>query len=272
MPFDTVDSEVYIKTPRGHSGIQMDPWMSSTWKRNWTTHYTLNKVTKDKLTKFRREKTHKHISLHKTAGRQQLKNHRYWSPRPNRRQNLPANHPSVRQCQLNKVRYRNGPRMEKPLKRTFKEMSPAGSWSDPVIVASSGDETDTADEFQLDTLSPQSPPDHERGHQPLEYVPKSPVYPPPDDSSEESSVPDLEIPREQMTPDPEEIKKSDHVNNMEAPADANADKDHFQDTDRQNTLRQQLGKELSKAPWNEDTSGQPLTILERISKTCQASP
>ena len=29
MPLDTVDSEVYIKTPRGHLGIQMDPWMSS---------------------------------------------------------------------------------------------------------------------------------------------------------------------------------------------------------------------------------------------------
>ena len=56
-------------------------------------------------------------------------------------------------------------------------MSPAGSWSDPVIVASSEDETDTADEFQLDSLSPQSPPDYERGHQPLEYMPKSPVYP-----------------------------------------------------------------------------------------------
>ena len=36
MPVDTVNSEVYIKTPRGHSGIQMDPWMSSTWKKNWT--------------------------------------------------------------------------------------------------------------------------------------------------------------------------------------------------------------------------------------------
>ena len=56
-------------------------------------------------------------------------------------------------------------------------MSPTGSWSDPVIVASSGDDTDTADEFQLDILSPQSPPDHERGYQPLEYVPKSPVHP-----------------------------------------------------------------------------------------------
>ena len=60
-------------------------------------------------------------------------------------------------------------------------MSPAGSWSDPVIVASSGEETDTADEFQLDSLSPQSLPDHERGPQPIEYVPKSPAYPHPAD-------------------------------------------------------------------------------------------
>ena len=58
-------------------------------------------------------------------------------------------------------------------------MSSVGSWSDPVIVACSGEESDTTDEFQLDILSPQSPPDHERGPQPLEYVPKSPVYPPP---------------------------------------------------------------------------------------------
>ena len=145
MPHDTVDSKVYIKTPRGHSGIQMDPWMSSTWKRNWTTQYTPNKVTKDKLTRYRKEKTQKHISLHKTAGRHQLKNPDIGPPEQNRKHNLPANHPSVRQCQLNKVRYRSGSRSERPHKRTFKEMSPAGSWSDPVIVASSGDETDTAD-------------------------------------------------------------------------------------------------------------------------------
>ena len=27
LPRDTVDSEVYIKTPKGHTGIQMDPWI-----------------------------------------------------------------------------------------------------------------------------------------------------------------------------------------------------------------------------------------------------
>ena len=88
MPSDTVDSEVYIKTPRGHSGIQMDPWMSSTWRRKWSTHHTPNKVTKDKLTKFRQERTHQHISLHRTAGRQQQFQNRCWSSRPNRRQNF----------------------------------------------------------------------------------------------------------------------------------------------------------------------------------------
>ena len=78
--------------------------------------------------------------------------------------------------------------MEKSPRKRFREISPARSWSDPVIIANSGDETDTADEFQLDALSFQSPPDHEKGQQPLEYVPKSPVYPSPDDSSEDTSV------------------------------------------------------------------------------------
>lgn len=88
-------------------------------------------------------------------------------------------------------------------------MSPAESWSDPVILAGSGEETDTADEFQLDALSAQSPPEHEKGQQLLEYVPKSPVYPPPDDCSdkaESSSIPDLETPREETSPMPDKIQ------------------------------------------------------------------
>ena len=109
-------------------------------------------------------------------------------------------------------------------------------------MASSGEETDTADEFQLDSLSPQSLPDHEGGTQPIEYVPKSPAYPSPaDDSSEESSIPELESCSGQKTPETEEPRKIDYVNNMEVPADLNADKNHFQDVDRQDTLRQKLG-------------------------------
>ena len=33
MPLDAVDSEVYIKTPRGHSVILIDPWTSLTWRK-----------------------------------------------------------------------------------------------------------------------------------------------------------------------------------------------------------------------------------------------
>ena len=67
MSFDAVD--IYIKTPRGHSGILMDPWTSSTWRKKWSNYHTPNKVTKDKLNRFNPEKTLQHISLHKTDGR-----------------------------------------------------------------------------------------------------------------------------------------------------------------------------------------------------------
>ena len=63
MPHDTVDTEVYIKTPRGHSGIQMDPWISSTWRKKWSSQHTPNMITKDKLRRFRQERTHRQISL-----------------------------------------------------------------------------------------------------------------------------------------------------------------------------------------------------------------
>ena len=46
MPQDTVNSEVYVKTPRGHSAVNMDPWTSSTWRKPWNKHHTPNKVTK----------------------------------------------------------------------------------------------------------------------------------------------------------------------------------------------------------------------------------
>ena len=93
---------------------------------------------------------------------------------------------------------------------------------------------------------------------------------PPDDSSENtefSSVPDLETPREQMSPVQEKLKEPDHATHMTVPADANADMDHFKDTDRQDTLRQQLDKELNEAPWNPDAGQQALEKMEKIVKT-----
>ena len=47
MPNDVVDTEVFVKTPRGHTGIQMDPWMSCTWRRTWSsTHPLIVKLRK----------------------------------------------------------------------------------------------------------------------------------------------------------------------------------------------------------------------------------
>ena len=40
LPDDVVDTELYVKTTRGHIGIQMDPWMSCSWKRNWSTFHS----------------------------------------------------------------------------------------------------------------------------------------------------------------------------------------------------------------------------------------
>ena len=41
MPNDVVDTEVYVKTSQGHIGIQMDPWMSCSWKRTWNSTHPL---------------------------------------------------------------------------------------------------------------------------------------------------------------------------------------------------------------------------------------
>ena len=70
-----------------------------------------------------------------------------------------------------------------------------------------------------------------------------------------------------MTPETEEPQKDETVHNIEVPADVNADKDHLQDDDRQNILRKKLSQELRQAPWNEDTSGQPLKELRKLMKT-----
>ena len=70
-----------------------------------------------------------------------------------------------------------------------------------------------------------------------------------------------------MSPVQEKLKKPDQATHMTVPGDANADLDHFKDTDRQDTLRQQLDKELNEAPWNPDAGQQALEKMEKIVKT-----
>ena len=61
-----------------------------------------------------------------------------------------------------------------------------------------------------------------------------------------------------MSPVQDKPRETDHATHMTVPADANADMDHFNDTDRQDILRQQLDKELDRALWNQDASQQAL--------------
>ena len=61
IPNDVVDTEVYIKTSRGHAGIKMDPWMSCTWRRTWNFTHPPNTQTKEKLRKYKLQKAAKRL-------------------------------------------------------------------------------------------------------------------------------------------------------------------------------------------------------------------
>ena len=220
MPQDTVDSEVYVKTPRGHSAINMDPWTSSTWRKPWNRHHTPNKVTKDKLTKFTQQRTHRGISLNKTAGRHNWTKRSNWSPRPTKVNNPrafglisgPCHNHSSRQDQLDHVRKEASG--TNPRKRT-REATPFGTHDAPLVVSSDEEEGE-------DTTSPTSPLDHERGHlTTYEYQPKSPVYPPPSDNSDDeefSSIPELVSPREGMSPVPDHLNDSGYETQATVPS------------------------------------------------------
>ena len=94
----------------------------------------------------------------------------------------------------------------------------------------------SSDEEEQDKTSPTSPPDHEKGHPAVyEYQPKSPVYPPPSDSSDEedfSSIPDLVTPAEEMFPASDHLNDSGYETQGTVPADVNANQGSFQDKDK----------------------------------------
>ena len=268
MPQDTVNSEVYVKTLRGHSAVNMDPWTSCTWRKPWNKHHTPNKVTKDKLSRFTQQKTHRGISLIRNAGRQGGSKRSNWSLRPNKDHNPraiglisgPCTSPSSRQQKLNKVRKEEA--SPNPRKRA-REATPFNPHDAPLVISSDEEE-------EQDKTSPTSAPDHEKGHPAVyEYQPKSPVYPPPSDSSDEedlSSIPDLVTPAEEMSPAPDHLNDSGYETQGTVPAYVNANQDSFQDKDKQETLAQALEDDLSKAPWQKESAKGPFEDLEKIAK------
>ena len=129
----------------------------------------------------------------------------------------------------------------------------------------------SSDEEEQDNTSPTSPPDHEKGHSAIyEYQPKSPVYPPPSESSDEgefSSMPDLVSPAEGMSPVPDDLNYSGYETQTTTPANINANQDSFQEKDRQKNLAKALEKELNQAPWKKETANGALEDLEKVTKT-----
>ena len=124
---------------------------------------------------------------------------------------------------------------------------------DPIIIVAGleGDEQkDQEEEHTREEEPPQSPPEEEKGSLPYAYTPRSPPYPPPeDDDWETESMPELvAIDKDQDT--------------MTVPADQDANKDFFQDSERQSVVKQKYESEIKQAPWNPHANSEnPLTRL-----------
>ena len=132
--------------------------------------------------------------------------------------------------------------------------------TDPTIVISSDEDgqKDQEEEHTREEEPPQSPPEEEKGNLPYSYTPKSPPYPPPeDDDWETESLPRLVTPDEDQDTMTTQGRKSPEV-----PADQDADKDFFHDSERQLVVQQKFGSEITQAPWNPQAdSDNPLTKL-----------
>ena len=129
------------------------------------------------------------------------------------------------------------------------------------------------DEEEQERTSPTSLPDHEKGHPAVyKYQPKSPVYLPCSEGSDEedfSSIPDLATPAEEMSPTPDQLNDSEYETQDMAPADVNADQDSFQDKDRQKALAWALEDDLSKALWQKESAKGPLEDFKKIAKVAK---
>ena len=82
VPQDIVDAELFVKTTKGHFGILMDPWSSSSWRKYWSQQHTPNKITKEKIQCLRQVKAERRISLHRMAGQTSLTKGSTWKTAP----------------------------------------------------------------------------------------------------------------------------------------------------------------------------------------------
>ena len=138
VPRDIVDAELFVKTTKGHFGILMDPWSSSSWRKHWSQQHTPNNITKEKIRHLRQVKTERRISLHRMAGQTSSTRRLTWKtaqPQYNPRAEglLDQNDPQQKgagktQKKLNKVRFESRPRKrQRPMPQEDEETDPPNS-------------------------------------------------------------------------------------------------------------------------------------------------
>ena len=161
------------------------------------------------------------------------------------------------QRKLNKVRFESRPRKrQRPMPKEDDDpiivaYSDEDEEVDPIIIVAGleGDgQKDQEEEHTREEEPPQSPPEEEKGSLPYAYTPRSPPYPLPEDEDwETESMPELvDIDKDQDT--------------VIVPANQNADKDFFQDSERQSAAKQKYESEIKQAPWNPQANSEnPLT-------------
>ena len=186
VPRDTVDAELFVKTTRGHFGILMDPWSSTSWRKYWSQIHTPNRITKEKIRHFRQDKIGRRISLHKTAGQMNLTRgliKKITQPQYNPRAEelLDQSGPQRKkigkvQKKLNKVRFESRPRKrQKPMPEEDEDpiiiaYSEEDEEVDPIIIVAGleGDEQkDQEEEHTREEEPPQSPQKKREGTHPI---------------------------------------------------------------------------------------------------------
>ena len=117
---------------------------------------------------------------------------------------------------------------------------------DPIIVVAGleGDveQKDQEEGHTREEEPPQSPLEEEKGSMPYAYTPRSPPYPPPEDKDwDTEGMPELV----DIDEDPDTVTV--------VPADQNADKDFFKDSERQSEVKQKYNSKIKQAPWTPQT-------------------
>ena len=157
------------------------------------------------------------------------------------------------QRKLNKVRFESRPRKrQRPMPKEDEDPIIVAyldddEGDDPLIIVAGleGDDEqkDQEVEHTREEEPPQLPPEEEKGSLPYAYTPRSPPYPPPEDEDwDTEGMPEL------VNID------GDRDTVTVVPADQNADKDFFKDSERQSKVKQKYNSEIKQAPWTPQTA------------------